>query len=188
MDAISDLIHMTNDHRSRIDALACAVFITLTVVIMPTPIAEHTPQPVLPRGMTLPQGDLDPFLPYTNYGFFDMHECSYRDDLDGRSEEGFRDYVNEELRVTKPKVSVWTITLSSSDVDTYLFLSEYDESAQYYLPLWENDDIVSGNTDSQITWIPTDGQDYALIMTTYYTSSSAVTQSDSRVLSLKTAV
>ena len=158
---------MTNDHRSRIEALERAVFTTPTVVV-PSPIVEPTPQPVLPCGMTLPRGELDPFLPFTNYGFFDMHECNYRDDLDGRAKEGFRDYVTAEFRVTNPKVSAWTVTLSSSDVDTYLFLSEYDESAHDYTPLRENDHIGSGNTDSQITWIPTDGQDYALIMTTYY--------------------
>ena len=44
-----------------------SLFITPTVVVQP-PIAEHTPQPVLPCDMTLPRGDLDPFDEYVRVG------------------------------------------------------------------------------------------------------------------------
>ena len=62
--------------------------------------------------------------------------------------------------------SPWTATLESTE-DTYMLLYEWDDDDEIWNLLEKNDDIVSGNTNSRISWTPTEGQSYLLDLTTY---------------------
>ena len=55
----------------------------------------------------------------------------------------------------------------TSDEDTFMVLSEIDGVTGVLTIVGVNDDIAPGNTNSQITWTPTQGNSYFVYLTTY---------------------
>ena len=55
----------------------------------------------------------------------------------------------------------------TSDEDTFMVLSEIDGVTGVLTIVGENDDIAPGNTNSQITWTPIQGNSYYVYLTTY---------------------
>ena len=128
----------------------------------PTPTVTPTPTPVPdPCQLVLPTDT----LPVTVTGsWIDDAECVYPVDLpDAASGDRYYRYVEFEVISAS---GAWTATLTSSE-DTYMLLWELDADTDILTFIDENDDIVQGNTNSGITWTPTEGKMYLLDLTTY---------------------
>lgn len=155
----------------------------------PTEVPTATPEPTataLPPGATPPAAtatvvptatavaETDPcelafpdnaVLPVTLTGsWVDDAECLYPVELDDFA-DGDR-YHRWTGFVATVAHSPWTATLES-DEDTFLLLFEWDDDDEIWNLLEKNDDIVSGNTNSRISWTPTQGKSYLLDLTTY---------------------
>ena len=124
------------------------------------PTATPTPVPN-PCELDLPAAGA---LPVTVEGSW-IEECVYPLDLGDSVADGDRYYRSVTFTATVV-ASDWIATLTSEQ-DTYLILWEWDEDAEEYVRLTENDDITLGNTNSRIEWTPVLGQDYLLDLTTY---------------------
>ena len=153
----------------------------------PTPVATATP---LPPGVTPePTATAEPTatpephpcridmpasfsLPVTLSGLW-IQECVYSLSRE-RIEEitgievaaGDRYYRYTGFEVTAVGNGAWTATLESSE-DTVLFLWEWDEENEELVFVAGNDDIVRDNTNSGVSWTPTEGKKFYLDMTTY---------------------
>ena len=124
------------------------------------PTATPTPVPN-PCELDLPAAGA---LPVTVEGSW-IEECVYPLDLGDSVADGDRYYRSVTFTATVVAAD-WIATLTSEQ-DTYLILWEWDEDAEEYVRLTENDDITLGNTNSRIEWTPVLGQDYLLDLTTY---------------------
>ena len=124
------------------------------------PTATATPEPEDPCMIAIPATAT---LPLTLTGSW-IEDCVYPIELDGVA-DGDRYYRYVSLNVISAPQS-WTATLTS-DEDTYMLLWQVDAATETWTLLGENDDIAPGNTNSQITWTPTEGQDYVIDLTTY---------------------
>ncbi|MCY3542795.1 MAG: S8 family serine peptidase [Chloroflexi bacterium] len=129
----------------------------------PTPTVTPTPTPEPdPCELDIP----DTFtLPLTVTGsWIDDTECVYPIELpDAESGDRYYRWVGFEAIFASGD---WTATLTSNE-DTYMLLWEYDDDSADWILIDENDDIVRGNTNSGITWTPTQGKSYLLDLTTY---------------------
>ena len=124
------------------------------------PTATPTPVPN-PCELDLPAAGA---LPVTVEGSW-IEECVYPLDL-GDSVAGGDRYYRSVAFTATVVASDWIATLTSEQ-DTYLILWKWDEDAEEYVRLTENDDITLGNTNSRIEWTLVQGQDYLLDLTTY---------------------
>ena len=163
----------------------------------PTPIPTQTPTPTpqatatpLPPGVTPePTATAEPTatpepdpcsidmpasfsLPVTLSGSW-TRECDYPlsreriEEITGvRVAAGDRYYRFAAFKVTAARNGTWTATLESSE-DTVLFLWEMDEVTEDLVFVAGNDDIVRGDTNSEVSWTPTVGREYYVDMTTY---------------------
>ncbi|MXY47385.1 MAG: S8 family serine peptidase [Chloroflexi bacterium] len=100
-------------------------------------------------------------------------ECVYSLSREGieaitgiRLAAGTRYYRYTRFEMTAAGNGAWTATLESSK-DTALFLWDWDEEIEERVFVAGSDDIVRGNTNSKISWTPTEGKIYYLDMTTY---------------------
>ncbi|MYC07322.1 MAG: S8 family serine peptidase [Chloroflexi bacterium] len=129
----------------------------------PTPTVTPTPTPEPdPCELLLPTGA----SPVTVTGsWIDDAECVYPAELPNAA-SGDRYYRWVGFKATSASVD-WTATLTSNE-DTYMLLWEYDDDPSVLTFIDENDDIVRGsNSNSRITWTPTQGKSYLLDLTTY---------------------
>ena len=81
---------------------------------------------------------------------------------------GNRYYKYTGFEVTAAGSGAWTATLESTDRDTVLFLWKSDEDNEQRVFVAADDDILPPiNTNSRVSWTPTEGMVYYLDMTTY---------------------
>ena len=102
-------------------------------------------------------------LPATLTGSW-IEECVYPLELEGVA-NGDRYYRYVRFNVVGES-QTWTATLTS-DEDTYLVLWQVNDGDEPWTLIDINDDIDSGNTNSRITWTPTQGNTYVIDLTTY---------------------
>ena len=136
----------------------------------PTPTATATATPIPdPCRIDMPASS---DLPVPLSGSW-TQECVYSlsreriEEITGiRLSAGSRYYRYTRFEVTAVGNGAWTATLESSK-DTALFLWEWDEENEKRVFVAGNDDIARGNTNSKVSWTPTEGKVYYLDMTTY---------------------
>ena len=137
----------------------------------PTPTPSATPEPADPCRIDIPASAS---LPVTLSGSW-TQECVYPLSRERIQEltsiqvaAGDRYYQYTDFEVSDAGNGTWTATLESTDQDTVLFLWKWDEASEELVFVAANDDIVSGtNTNSRVSWTPTEGTVYYLDMTTY---------------------
>ena len=137
----------------------------------PTPTPSATPEPADPCRIDIPASAS---LPVTLSGSW-TQECVYplsRERLEELTSiqvaAGDRYYQYTDFEVTDAGNGAWTATLESTSQDTVLFLWKWDEDNEQRVFVAANDDIVSRtNTNSRVSWTPTEGTVYYLDMTTY---------------------
>lgn len=134
---------------------------TATAVATATVVPTQTPTatPANPCELVLPSST----LPVTMTGSW-SDECVYPIDVPD-AEDGDRYYQWVEFVASSGGVP-WTATLTSNE-DTYMLLWETDVITDEFRLVDENDDIAQGNTNSQITWTPVQGNKYLIDATTY---------------------
>ncbi|MXY46295.1 MAG: hypothetical protein F4Y44_04780 [Chloroflexi bacterium] len=127
-----------------------------------TPVATATPEPNACE-LDIP----DTFtLPLTLTGSWIADEDCVDDVIRPDAAPVGNRYFRHVLFGVTSATGDWTVTLTSEE-DTFMVLSEIDGVTGELTIVGVNDDIDRNNTNSRITWTPTQGNSYFAYLTTY---------------------